>query len=72
MLILKIVESVYANSKCIRKMHNDLLIICLAYCLVLHWILDIGYLRIDTGCCSVIRATPVFLNIAHLHSSTSI
>ena len=29
-------------------------------------------LRIDTGGCSVIRATPVFNYIAHLHSSIRI
>ena len=34
-LMLKIVDSNYANFKCIGKISNDLLIICLAYCLVL-------------------------------------
>ena len=29
-------------------------------------------LRIDTGGCSVIRATTVFYDIAHLHSSIKI
>ena len=34
-LMLKIVDSDYTNSKCIRKIDNDPLINCLAYCLVL-------------------------------------
>ena len=34
-LILKIVERGYTNSKYMGKMHNDLKIICLAYCLVI-------------------------------------
>ena len=36
--ILKIVDRKYANSNHMEKMHNDLKNICLAYCLVLHWI----------------------------------
>ena len=34
-LISEIVDKRYAPSNCIGKMHNDLKIICLAYCLVI-------------------------------------
>ena len=35
-------------------------------------IIIVIHLRIDTGGCSVIRATPVLYDIAHLHSSINI
>ena len=34
-LLIKIVDRGYANSKCMGNMHNDLEIICLAYCMVI-------------------------------------
>ena len=38
-LILQIVDRGAVKSKCMGKMPNDLKIICLAYCMIINWIL---------------------------------
>ena len=37
-LMLKIVDTADVDSKCMRKLHNNLDIICVAYSLVPNWI----------------------------------